>query len=420
MEKRDVVVAIDIGTTKILALIAEVLHDEKDFRIIGYGMNPSRGLSKGIVVDVEEATTSIESALHAAEHMADVRAETAFIGVAGKHIESLISHAVTTVGKMPKEITEVDRQKLEEIAESKVVPIDRKVIHKIVYNYRIDEGSVIKNPVGMTGVKIEADVHIVTGGIHAIESLVKCVNNLDMDVEGVVLEPLASAKSVLTDTEKKLGSILVDIGGGTTDIAVFKNEKLIYTSVIPLGGEHFTTDIASVLNIDLKTADRLKKEFSSFENYEDDEVIEIPSYGSDETKKVEVGYLKEIIDARIDDILEHVSKKIEASGYKHLVPNGLVFTGGSSKIAGLKEKAEPFFELPVRLGFPVNRRGLLEKTLKPEDATGVGLVMYGVEKCLAEKPVVREKKKPMKHTEQKVWDFDGFIKNMKTWFENLF
>lgn len=414
MDKKNIVVAVDIGTTKVLAIVAEIFPVEKEFKVIGYGMNISRGLQKGVIVDVEEAMNAIESAISSAEHMANINIEKAYIGIAGKHIESLVSHTVVTLGKMPREIVETDKMRLEDFAETKIVPVDRKVIHKIVYNYKIDDRSeVVKNPVGMVGMKLEADVHVVTGGVQSIDSLIRCINKLDIAVEDVVLEPLASAKAVLSDTEKKLGCVLIDIGGGTTDIAIYKNEKLIYTSVIPVGGEHYTTDLATILGIELKVADRLKKDFSTLHGFDEDEIFDLPSYSGGDARSVELGFVKEIIDARTDEILEIVGKKIEMSGYAKYLQNGLVFTGGSSKIMGLREKAELYFKMPVRIGIPVKMEGMLNELLKPEDATGVGLLLYGIEKYLAGKNSIIQKD-----------DSDSMMKTlfekMKSWFENLF
>lgn len=414
MDKKNIVVAVDIGTTKVLAIVAEVFPVEKQFKVIGYGTSVSRGLQKGVVVDVEEAMGAIESAISSAEHMANINVEKAFIGIAGKHIESLVSHTFISMGKMPREITDLDRIKLEDFAETKIVPVDRKVIHKIVYNYKIDDRSeVVRNPVGMVGMKLEADVHVVTGSIQSIDSLVRCINKLDIGVEDVVLEPLASAKAVLSDTEKKLGCVLVDIGGGTTDIAIYKNDKLIYTNVIPVGGEHFTADLATILGIELKVADRLKKDFSQLQGFHEDEIFDLPSYNGGDTRSVELAFVKEIIDARSDEILEIVGKKIDASGYAKYLQNGIVFTGGSSKIAGLIDKAEKQFKMPVRIGVPIRIEGLLNELLKPEDATGVGLLIYGVEKYIAGKNSIIQKS-----------DSESMMKTllekMKSWFENLF
>ncbi len=420
MEKKDVVVAVDIGTTKIYAIIAEIIPDKKSFQVIGHAMSTSRGMNKGTIVDVNEVTADVEAALKSAEHMTDIQVRKVFVGVAGKHIESLMSHGMVVLSKnSPKEIEDSDREKLEELAVNKVVPIDRKVIHKIVYNYRIDDGGVVKNPVGMKGIKLEADVHIVTGIVHSIDSIVKSINNLSIEVEDIVLEPLASAKAVLSDTEKKLGAVLVDIGGGTTDIAIFRNDKLIYTSVIPLGGEHFTHDIATVLNIDIKTADRLKKEFSNYIEADDadlEQVIEIPTYNQGEIKKVKLSYLKEIIDERIKEVVEHIKKKIDASGFGHLAPNGIIFTGGSSKIAGLQELAAKYFKMPVRLGVPLKTEGLLESMNKPEDATGVGLLLYGIEKYFSGNT---EKFKRKADESDSSWA-EAIKEKVKSWFDIFF
>lgn len=418
MENKKLLVAIDIGTSKIYTIIAEVNNDNRSFKVIGTGVSPSRGLKKGMVVDVEEVTRDLEVSVQAAEHMADVSIEGAFIGVAGRHIESLMSHATVVVGKTPREITQADKQSLGEVAVSKVVPVDRKVIHKIVYNYRIDDSGVVKNPIGMSGVKLEADVHIVTGQLNAIDALVNSVNRLSVEVEDVVLQPLASAKAVLTDTEKQLGSILVDMGGGTTDIAVYKNDKLIYTSVIPIGGQHFTNDIAALLGIDMKTADRLKKQLTDYilEDEIENQIIEIPSHNYEEVKEVEISYLKEIVEARIEDVIEQVKKKIEASGFKHYISTGIIFTGGGSKVAGLKERAKESFDIPVRMGRPLKLEGLTEEMNKPEYATGVGLLLYGIERYFSGEFVSFNKK---------LNQADGSVmkvlkEKIKEWVDSLF
>lgn len=420
MNNQNIVVAIDVGTTKILVIVSEIDRETEKFKILGYGMSASNGgLSKGRVVDIDRASKDIEAAIKAAEIMSSVPITKAFVGIAGKHIESLESSGIITLSENePREITKIDRKRLEDIAENKVVPVERTVIHRIGYNYRIDNSGIIKNPVGMKGCKLEGTVHIVTGLINTIDALIKSVNKLSIEVEDVVLEPYASGKAVLTDTEKRTGVILVDIGGGTTDIAVFKNEKLIYTSVLPLGGEHFTYDIATVLGIETRMADNLKKDFSiNNEDYKIDEIVEIPNYDRyTEKKEIEIGYLKEIIDSRIEDILENIEKKIEASGVQHQVYNGIVFTGGSSKIAGLKERAEKYFDMPVRFAVPIKRDGLSEQMLKPEDATGVGLLLYGVEKSLEGEVISLNKEE----SEGKRSMFEVIVEKLKKGFDIFF
>ncbi|OQY10590.1 MAG: cell division protein FtsA [Fusobacteriia bacterium 4572_132] len=421
MKSRNIVTAIDIGTTKIYTIVAEILPGENEFQVIGHAVSISKGLNNGVIVDVEKVTRDLEASIKSVEYMADIEIKNAYLGVAGKHIESLISHSVVVLGENPREILEKDTKQLEEVAKNKVVPIDRKVIHKILYNYRIDNSEVVKNPLGMVGMKLEADAHIVTGVVNSINALMKSVNNISIEVDDILLEPLASAKSVLTETEKKLGTVLVDIGGGTTDVAIFKNEKLIYTSVLPVGGEHFTGDIASILNIEMKVADRIKKEFSQFINDIDmEDIIEVPSYTEGEIKKIKMSLLKEIIDLRIEDIVEHVSKKIEASGYEDLIPNGIVFTGGSSKIAGLKERAEEYLGKPVRLGVPRDHKGLLKEIQKPENATGIGLLLYGVENYKKEKKMELPKEEKIETSQSMKKRSSIIIGRMKKWFDLLF
>ncbi|MGM0508600.1 MAG: cell division protein FtsA [Fusobacteriota bacterium] len=421
MNNKEIVVAIDIGTTKIHTIVAEVFPESNEFQVIGKGISISEGLNKGVIVDVEKAAKNIEASVRAAEYSIGFDIQKAYIGVAGKHIESMVTNSAVSLGEHPREIVEADKERLGEIAISKVVPIDRKVIHKILYNYRIDDSGIVKNPIGMKGKRLTADAHIVTGVLNAIDALVKSVNKISIEAEDVLLEPLASAKAVLNDSEKKLGVALVDIGGGTTDVAIFKHNKLIYTSVLPVGGEHYTQDIAALLNVELKTADRLKKEFSLYRDEIDlDDIIEIPSYSEGETKKVKMIHLKEIIDSRTEDILEHVQQKIEGSGYKHLIPNGIVFTGGASKIAGLKDMAEDFIkDIPVRLGKPKRYPGILNEMNKPENSTGIGLLLHGVENYSkdSKKESFSEKKERTK--EEKQW-YETIRNQMKEWFEILF
>lgn len=399
------------------AIIAEIMKEEGNFNVIGYGVCPSRGLSKGLIVDIEKVSADVETAIRAAEHMANVNVTRAFVGISGKHIESLMSHASREFDEI-KEIDEEDKKELEKLAQSRVVPIERKVIHSIMYNYKIDDSGVLKNPIGMKGKRIEADAHIVTGVLSAIEALITAVQKAGIEVEDVLLEPYASAEAVLTDTEKKFGAVLVDIGGGTTDVAMYKNNKLIYTSVLPIGGTHYTNDIATVLNIPLKMADRLKKEFSLYIDETNlEEVIEITINNYGEKKEIELSYLKEIIDFRTEEIIENIKKKIDASGFKQYMLGGIVFTGGSSKIAGLKNAAEAYFDLPVRMGVPIGVGGVLDKVQRPEDSTGIGILLHAVEQYTSEeefKSIEEEK------VEDKKTTFDVLSNKIKNWFENLF
>lgn len=377
---KNILVGIDIGTTKIFTVIAKLAKDKSSFKILGHGFSKSNGISKGVVVDVEEATFSIEKSIKEAEKMAGVKVQSALVGISGNHIESVTTHATVTVSKYPREITLNDKNKLEELIEGKIIKLDRHIIHKIAYNYRIDDGNIVKNPIGMVGCKLDADVHIITGIVNSIESLVKCVKSLNVNVEGIALEALVSAKSVLTDTEKKMGSVLVDIGGGTTDIAVLKNDKLIYTDVLPIGGEHFTHDIATILNIDLTTAEYLKRNLKNFLQSGDKDFIEVSTYKTSTPKKVSLSYLNSIIESRIEDITEHITKSISKSKYMNILRSGIIITGGASKTIGLKEKVENAFKIPTRIGIPSLEEKIPDELRTPEAATGIGLLLYSLDK----------------------------------------
>lgn len=388
MENKKILTAIDMGTTKINILIAELDLIERNFTIIGSANDISKGVTSGRIDDTQALQIQLEKVISKAEKSVEDRElviNNAFFGVASSSIESLMGHASKILGKTHRVITEDDKKALEDLAENKIVPVDRKVIHKISHNYKIDDHTFVANPVGMWGLKVDADVHIVAGAINPINSLDHAVKSLSIITEDIVLEPLAAAKSALTDTEKKTGSVLIDIGGGTTDIAIYRNGKLLYTSVIPIGGEFYTSDIATGLQIELKTAERLKKQLATYyqEEVDEDTYIEIPTNDYKGVKEINVSTLKMIVDARTDEILELVKNKLEASGYINHLVNGIVFTGGSSKIIGLEEKASKYFELPVRIGIPVKFEGLSEKYRNPEDSTAVGLLLYGAEKYLS-------------------------------------
>lgn len=398
--ENNIAVAIDIGTTKIYVIVAEMDLDTGKFQVKGYGTSTSKGLRKGLIVDVERTTADIKKAVEDAEEMSGISITHACIGVSGRHIESVLSSAEVYLGEKPRLIVEEDYARLVQLAKNKVVSYDRRVLHEIAFNYRIDNGGIVKNPIGMEGEKLEADVHLITGSDKEIVSLRNALANIDIEIDEIVLEPYASAMAVLTNSEKKFGTVIVDIGGGTTDIGIYRNEKLIYSGVISIGGEHFTNDISYILNIDLDTADRIKKEFSlkeqDIENFEEQEIV-IPEINSFANRYIPLAQLKEITDYRIDDILEHIEEKIEASGFSDYISNGIVFTGGASQIAGLKERSESYFnDYEIKMGIPIQIEGLLENMNKPENATGIGLLIYSVEKFMKEN---REKYKSKRNIE---------------------
>ena len=382
--RNNIAVAIDIGTTKIYVIIAEVDPDTGRFQVLGYGTSTSSGLKKGLVVDVEQTSRDIRRAVKKAEDMAEIRVEKAFIGISGKHIQSSLQHIEIFLGEEPREIEEEDYERIVQSAIDRKISRDSFILHKIAYNFKIDNGNVVKNPIGRKGRKVEADVHLITGSEKEIIALKNTLSKLDIDVEEVILEPYASAKAVLTTSEKRFGTVIVDIGGGTTDICIYRNETLIYSAVIPAGGEHYTNDIAYCLQLDLETAEKLKKDFSSFSD-NGENAVQIHIKNSNEKKSIKLSELTEVIDSRTEDLLELLGEKIEASGFSDYISNGIVFTGGASQIAGLKEKAESLFNYDIKIGIPIRTIGLLEEMNKPENSTGIGLLIYAAEKAVLEK-----------------------------------
>ena len=408
---KNIMVAIDVGTTKILTVVSRISKDRSNFEVLGYGLSKSKGLSKGVVVDVEEAIVAIERSVRDAEKMSGIKINSAVVGVSGSHIESITTHSSVTVSKYPREIKNHDKHKLEELIEAKILKLDRNIIHKIAYNYRIDNGSMIRSPIGMVGCKLDADVHIVTGIINSMESLSKCVRSIGVNVESLTLESLAAASSVLSDTERNMGAVLVDIGGGTTDIAIVKGNKLIYTAVVPIGGEHFTNDIATILNIDLKTAEYLKRNLKSFTENSDKDFVEVSSFKTSTPKKVSLNYLRSIINARMDELLEHVQNKIYSSKYMGLVRSGIVLTGGAAKTLGLRDLTESTFKVPARIGIPLNDTKIPEEMRSPESATAIGLISYSLAAAEGNRSVDREQRTGwMKNLGNRVKGmFDSFL-----------
>lgn len=429
--RNNIAVAIDIGTTKIYVIIAEVDPDTGRFQVLGYGTSTSSGLKKGLVVDVEQTSRDIRRAVKKAEDMAEIRVEKAFIGISGKHIQSSLQHIEIFLGEEPREIEEEDYERIIQSAIDRKISRDSFILHKIAYNFKIDNGNVVKNPIGRKGRKVEADVHLITGSEKEIIALKNTLSKLDIEVEEVILEPYASAKAVLTTSEKRFGTVIVDIGGGTTDICIYRNETLIYSAVIPAGGEHYTNDIAYCLQLDLETAEKLKKDFSSFSD-NGENAVQIHIKNSNEKKSIKLSELTEVIDSRTEDLLELLGEKIEASGFSDYISNGIVFTGGASQIAGLKERAESLFNYDIKIGIPIRTIGLLEEMNKPENSTGIGLLIYAAEKAvLGKTEMAKETQSAPQTTVEKKEDkyygdeetevvIEPFTAKFKKYFKKLF
>lgn len=380
MKRERLVVGLDVGTTKVACLIANVVDDF--IEIIGVGVAPSRGLEKGVVVDIGRTIQSIRKAVEEAENMADVRVREAYVGIAGKHIRSLNTNAVISITRSDRLITQEDVRRVIEAARTIPISPDLQIIHIIPRQYIVDGQEGITDPVGMTGTRLEADVHIVLGSVTAVHNLVRCVEGAGVAVKQIVLEPLASAMAVLSSAEKELGVLLVDCGGGTTDISVFRGGDIWFSKTIPIAGEHITNDITVGLQTPIEEAERIKKLFGTclVDSVGDDERIEVATLGGEGTRQVSRKKLAKIIEPRVEEILDLVMQEVEEAGYRDLIPAGMVLTGGTSLLNGIVEFAQRRYGILVRRGsVPKNVHGFQEIVESPIFATGVGLLKFAVE-----------------------------------------
>jgi cell division protein FtsA len=376
MSRKDgLIVGLDIGTTKICVVVAERTGDGID--VVGIGTHPSRGLRKGVVVDIDATVDSIKHAVEEAELMADCEITSVYAGIAGGHIRGLNSHGVVAV--KDREVADGDVRRVIDAAKAVAIPMDREVIHVIPQEFIIDDQDGIREPLGMSGVRLEAKIHIVTAAVTSAQNIVKCANKAGLNVIDIVLEPLASADATLADDERDLGVCLVDIGGGTTDIAVFADGSIKHTSVLGLGGYHVTNDIAVGLRTPFEEAERIKKRFgvASARFLGSDDVISVPSVGGRRPRQVSRKILCEVVEPRIDEILSLARQALAQAGLEDRIPSGVVLTGGCAALDGLTDLAEEIFESPVRLGTPSRIGGLQDVVRGPMYATGVGLALFG-------------------------------------------
>ncbi len=373
---RNIIVGLDIGTSKVAAIVAEHTIDD-EIEIIGIGIAPSRGLKKGVVVNLESTVHSIQRAIEEAELMAGCQIHSVFAGIAGSHIKSLNSHGIVAIRE--KEVTQYDIDRVIDSARAVAIPADQKILHILPQEFVIDQQDGIKEPIGMSGIRLEAKVHMVTGSVSAAQNIIKCIRRCDLEVEDIVLEQLASCTSVLTDDEKELGVCLIDIGGGTTDIAIFSEGAIKHTAVIPIAGDQVTNDIAVALRTPTKSAEEIKCAYAcALSQLADaDEVINVPSIGDREARKISAQNLAEIIEPRYEELMLLIQAELRRSGYEDLIAAGMVVTGGSSKVKGLVDLAEEIFHMPVRMGFPQHVSGLTDVVQNPVFSTGVGLLLYG-------------------------------------------
>jgi cell division protein FtsA len=374
-KKEDLIVGLDIGTTKVCVIVAAPTDGGID--IVGIGTHPSRGLRKGVVVDIDATVASIKHAVEEAELMADCEISSVYAGIAGSHIRAFNSHGVVAV--KDREVSPGDVKRVIDAAKAVSIPMDREVIHVIPQEFIIDDQDGIREPLGMSGVRLEAKIHIVTAAVTSAQNIVKCANKAGLNVMDIVLEPLASAEACLAEDERDLGVCLIDIGGGTTDVAVYAEGSIKHTSVLGLGGAHVSNDIAVGLRTPFDEAERVKKKFgvAAARFLGSDDVISVPSVGGRRPRQVSRKLLCEIIEPRMDEILSLARQSLVKEGLEDRIPSGVVLTGGCSALEGVPDLAEEIFETPVRTGIPSRVGGLQDVVRGPMYATGVGLVLFG-------------------------------------------
>lgn len=377
-KKNSIVVGLDIGTSKVCAVIGEMT--ENGVEIIGVGSHPSQGLRKGVVINIEGTVNSVKKAVEEAGLMAGCEIHTVFTSISGGHIKAFNSHGIVAVKN--KEVTPRDLERVIDAARAVAIPMDRDVIHVLPQDYIIDDQDGIREPLGMSGVRLEAKVHIVTGAATSAQNIVKCCNRTGLNVAEMVLAPLAAAEAVLSDEERELGVVLIDVGGGTTDIAIYHDGTVKHTAVVGIGGNHVTNDIAAGLRTPFNDAERIKQRHgcARASMVTDDERVDVPSVAGKGKGSVSRQILCEIIEPRLDEIFELVQKEVAKSGFEGALTSGIVITGGSMLLPGAVEMAERSFGLPVRLGVPARVRGLIDIIGNPTYATGVGLVLHGMKR----------------------------------------
>lgn len=374
-KRENIVVGLDIGTTKICAIVAEV--SDRGVDIVGIGTHPSKGLRKGVVINIDATVESIRKAVEEAELMAGVEINSVYCGIAGSHIRGFNSHGIVAVKN--REVSENDMKRVIDAARAVAIPMDREIIHVLPQEFIVDEQDGIMEPLGMSGVRLEAKVHIVTGAVTSAQNIIRCCNRTGLEVNDIVLEQLAASEAVLIPDEKELGVALADIGGGTTDLVVFSQGAVRQTAVFGLGGNHLTNDIAVGLRTPLVESEKIKIKYGCAltSMVKKEEMIEVPSVGGRRARVLSRQILAEIIEPRMEEIFTLVHREILKSGYENLIPSGVVLTGGTASLEGLPELVEQIFNLPVRRGYPSGIGGLMDVVNNPMYAAGVGLVLYG-------------------------------------------
>ncbi|HEY2629965.1 MAG TPA: cell division protein FtsA [Usitatibacter sp.] len=407
-DTRQLLVALDIGTSKIVTLVAEITSEDT-LNMIGMGSHPSRGLKKGVVVNIESTVNAIQRSLEEAELMADAKIRDVITGIAGSHIKSFNSHGMVAI--KDKEVQQYDIDRVIETARAVNIPMEQQVLHILEQEFIIDGQGGVRQPAGMSGMRLEVKVHIVTGAVSAAQNIMKCVRRCGLEVSDLMLQPLASADAVLLDDERDLGVCLVDIGGGTTDLAVFTDGAIKHTSVIPIAGDQITNDIAMALRTPTKDAEELKVNYGVAlrQLASSSDMIEVPGVGERGPRELSRQTLAEVIEPRIEELYSLVQRELRSSGLEELLSSGIVITGGSALMKGMVELGEEVFHMPVRVGMPQYNGALSEVVRNPRYSTGMGLLMAGLEEV-----------KRDRHAKMQGAGFKEVFEKMKGWFKGNF
>jgi cell division protein FtsA len=407
--EKNIITALDIGTSKVVALVAEIIEDG-NINIIGIGRHPSKGLKRGVVVDIEATVNSIGRAVQEAELMAGTEVRNVYTGIAGSHIRSLNSHGIVAI--RDSEVSKVDMERVIDAAKAVVIPADQKILHILPQEYIIDNQGSIREPAGMAGVRLEARVHIVTGAVSAAQNIAKCVRKCGLEVNDIILEQLASSHAVLTEDEKELGVCVIDIGGGTTDIAIFYEGAIQYTAVIPIAGDQVTNDIAMAMRTPTKAAEAMKVLHASAmpDRVDHNEMIDVMSMNEKPLRKIATKVLSDVVSARYEELFGLIRNELFRSGFENKIAAGIVLTGGGSSVLGAVELAEACFGMPVRQGLAHKVSGLAEATSNPSLSTGVGLLLHGYQQMYEgdfSRPLLKDSGK-------------GVWLRMREWFQGNF
>ena len=405
---KDLIVGIDIGTSKVVTLVGEMTTDGK-LNVIGFGSHPSQGLKRGVVVNIESTVQSIQRSVEDAELMVGCEIYSAYTGIAGSHIRSINSHGIVAI--RDQEVSQTDVDRVLDAAKAIAIPADQKILHVLAQEYIIDNQDSIREPIGMSGVRLEAKVHIVTGAVSAAQNIVKCMKRCGLATSDIVLEQFASSQSILTEDEKELGVCMIDIGGGTSDIAIFTDGSIRYTAVIPIAGDQVTNDIAIALRTPTRHADEIKIKYGCAlqEMVDSNQMIDIPSLGEKAPRRLQRRALAEVIEARYEELFTLAAAELRRSGLERLLAAGIVLTGGASKVVGAQELAERIFNVPVRIGKPNHVTGLADIIDNPIYATGVGLLVYASRQRNTQHDVTISQP-----------SMKGLWSRMKSWFQGNF